>query len=221
MSEITWGAVEELVRDQREYAAEDRNKLPESGGAMGFKLVNIAGHDAVKSVFDKQASSQETFAVAWVVGPGDRAMVIASVKGGKQEQLEPVVREIQMASGARDYVVLTNNSTGLHAEMQIVRYCLQDLGMGLWDLYLKGLQIACIGKAVCQDCAGFMNMYSIGHMSVTAGSSGEVTYSLASGGPSTMMGGQWMDPTTGGVFIGGNDVYSYQMGGGRTIHRPL
>jgi hypothetical protein len=221
MSEITWGDVEALVRDQRAYAAEDRNRLPESGGAMGFKLINIVDHSAVKGVFDKQASSQATFAVAWVVGPEDRAIVIASVKGGKKEQLEPVVREIQIASGARGYVVLTNNTTGLHAEMQIVQYCLQELGIGLWDLYLKGLQIACIGKPVCQDCAGFMNIHSIGHMSVTADEYGEVTYSLASGPPSVMMGGQWMDPTNGGVFIGGNDVYSYQMGGGRTISRPL
>ena len=219
MLESTWSEVEDAVSGRRRAAATENNKLPTSGGSRGFKLYRIAAHPAVKGVFDKQASNQETFSLAWVLDRTDQAWVVASVKGGKQEQLAPVVQEIARASNADGWVVLTNSTTGLHAEMQIVQYCTTDLGVAEYDLAMKGMQVACIGKAVCKDCAGWLNQHYIGHLSVQADAEGKVEYSLDAGPVSTMGGGQWMDPVTGGIYIGGNDVYCLQRPGQSTVER--
>jgi hypothetical protein len=219
MLESTFSEVERTVAARRGAAATENNKLATSGGAKGFRLCRIADHDAVKALFDKQASNEETFAVAWLLDSNDKVWVIASVKGGSQERLAPVVKEIAQSSNADAWVVLVNNTTGLHAEMQIVRYCLNELGVPLYDLNLKGMQVACIGKPVCRDCAGWLNQHYIGHLSVAKNDDGEVEYSKVAGDVSTMGGGQWMDPASGGIYIGGNDVYCMQRPGQTTVQR--
>lgn len=87
--------------------------------------------------------------------------------------------------------------------MAIVRHILKKKG-GVEKETAFGLrytlQIICLGKGVCPDCAGYLNKYGIPHFSLQRESkfSQKVIKSTECGKPSA--GGLWTHPRTTAIF---------------------
>lgn len=89
--------------------------------------------------------------------------------------------------------------SGLHAEMAIIRHLLQKEGGNPKDNlagYKDRLQIICLGKGVCPDCAGFMNKRQIPHFSIQPAGGTEIAVHTEAGEASKY----WIHPRTEAVF---------------------
>lgn len=97
----------------------------------------------------------------------------------------------------------TGIDSGLHSEMAIVRHVLAKMGGVAKEAAFNlryTLQIICLGKGVCPDCAGYLNKYGVPHFSLQRESkfSKTVIKSTECGKPSA--GGLWTHPRTTATF---------------------
>lgn len=161
--------------------------------------------------------TRQTFAIGML-----QTNIIAAVKGVSnwETYLDTIMLQLRAyLPEAPDPVVITNVEAGLHAEMAVARWCLQNTQYGKWDLAYV-LQVACIGKGVCPDCAGWLNKHRIPHLCIRKeGTNAVVDYAI--GAPSA--GGQWTHPGTGAVFLsntpGGRPTLETYQKNGRSVNR--
>jgi len=135
----------------------------------------------------------------------DGKKLIACTKGLKKEETERISN--LMLAKLRSLVpnatleIFSESTGGFHSEMSIVEHVLNKDGDRSKDNVrtLKNrLQVLCLGKGVCPDCAGYLNKHEIPQFSLQAGKMGMVEMHLEPGLPSSQ--GQWMHPRTGAMF---------------------
>lgn len=166
--------------------------------------------------------SRQTFAVG--IYQGNRLIVANKGVTNGETYAETVAKE--MANRIGGYIAIEYTASveaGLHAEMAIVQHVLKESGNPKGDAwFLKYvLQIFCVGKPVCPDCAGWMNKHGIPHLSLNSNDD-KIEIQYACGKPS--QGGQWRHPRTGAFFQSENPknpkLNTYQKGG-KSHNRPL
>src|SRR5690606_11638569 len=216
MPKTKWSEVANAASNRRAAALKDSlNKAPRSLGGAMCNVTKIASNAYITSIAGAYGS-QQTFAIGFVRS-NDGIELIVALKGVSEEVVDKV-------RGMRNTILpqakvhdVGTVETGLHAEMAIVRFCVGTLGIAKADLG-GALQVVCVGKKVCKDCAGWMNQHGIGHCAVVKGDDGgEVTF--VAGKVSTMSGGMWKNPITLGTYAGGNDLNHYSKNG-MTLNRP-
>ena len=159
------------------------------------------------------ADNQPTLAFG-ILAHGGGVDILYVAKGGAEglpEQFEQALQASAACLGNPNYLKLIGNESGLHAEMRIIGEVFTRFAVvhGIPKAQIgRYLYIVCVGKEVCRDCAGWMNMHDIGHCSYIPGRSNGIVEHEA-GGVSTMGGGIWRHPIYGTAYGGGNDLNSY------------
>ncbi|NYF22064.1 hypothetical protein HDC36_003540 [Xanthomonas sp. JAI131] len=217
MPKTQWNQVATAAENRRGAAQQDAwNTAPRSLGGAMCNITKIASNVHIKNIVGTYGS-QQTFAIGFVRSTSGFDLVV-SLKGVTDDVIGWVKGMKAMLLPQADIHDVGTVQTGLHAEMAIVRFCVHDLGIAKAELG-GALQVVCVGKKVCRDCAGWMNQHGIGHCAVVNGDNGgEVKF--AAGKVSTMGGGIWKNPLTLGTYSGGNDLNHYSKDG-KTINRPL
>ena len=138
---------------------------------------------------------------------------------------KPSTRSWGNSSESAPTVQYTASPTaGLHAEMAIVSHVIAKTTnpkSAVWDLgYI--LEIFCVGKPVCPDCAGWLNKHKVPHLSLIKGKdSVEIQY--ACGKPSA--GGQWVHPRTQALFQSEGNLLEPKLNtwqkSGLSVNRPF
>jgi|GEM_PF-2178018 len=221
MAKEHWDQVADSVEGRRLWADPQYNKVHGSGmGKQWLSLPTLAQHQLIDNILQNSNNTQATFGLGWIYDNNrGKAYMIASFKGASKD-LETTVEGIARIFGMK-LISLSNSTSGLHAEMQIMQFCVQNLGIRKYDLQYAGLQIMCVGKAVCVDCAGYMNKHNIPHLGVYKNKDQQKVVSDDHGGASTMGGGMWMNPLTGATYGGGKNVNYYSKPGRKTLHKPF
>ena len=217
MAKTKWSEVQASIELRRDYGRDDdKNKAPKSHGSR-TNIFTLANCEAVRAIPNK-LDSQSTLAVGVGHGTSGSVMLVAR-KGVSDAVMDDLSTARNMLLPSASVADVTGIASGLHAEMAIVQYFAKTYGVSKGDLRYY-LQICCIGKKVCLDCAGWMNKNGIGHLSVLPDENLDGVVEFKPGGVSTMGGGMWQNPLSGARYGGGNDPNSYQKPG-KTINRPL
>jgi hypothetical protein len=220
MSQSVFSRANDKFLNRREFAKQQ----PASAGSK--TMMNISTLAAALQEVELNDilpnDSRQTFAVGLFEG---NSLIVANKGVTNGEKYIWTVRK-KMSERIGGHIPVTNTAgveSGLHAEMAIVEYLITkqtDRRAATWGLN-DVLQIFCIGKPVCPDCAGWLNKHFIPHLSlIKNGEAVEVQY--ACGKPS--QGGQWKHPRTGAMYQSENPndpkLNTYQKGG-NSYNRPF
>jgi len=217
MPKTRWEEVESAAQRRRTAAQQDTlNTVPRSLGGAMCNITKIASNVHIKNIVGTYGS-QQTFAIGFVRSLTGFNLIL-SLKGVSGEVVNWVNSMRSMLLPQAEIYEVGTVESGLHAEMAIVRFCVEEFKISKAELG-GALQVVCVGKMVCGDCAGWMNQHGIGHCAVVEGINGaEVAF--AAGKLSTMGSGIWKNPITLSTYLGGNDLNHY-LKDGKTINRPL
>jgi hypothetical protein len=195
---------------ERRREAAFPNPPPESVTRMNISVLCRALAESLGDVLFPD-DSNDTFAV----GMYNTELIVAAkmAKYRGEEIAELIARHYRnFWPDARPPTIIAGNTqipSGLHAEMAIVARAIERFGAAArregMDLESKGivwqlghvLHVACLGKRVCPDCAGWMTRHRIPHFSVRK-ENGAVTFDYEVGRPSQA--GLWVHPRTGTKF---------------------
>ncbi|BCH21825.1 hypothetical protein MesoLjLc_14440 [Mesorhizobium sp. L-8-10] len=205
----TWQDVLNKTKERRKLGDdESANKLSGVTTNILFSLANDSKVQELSNTLKNTKELSQTTISVGITKIHDFPYAVICKKGSTDQFADIIAQALVRVIGPIIVIeTITNNQTGLHAEMAILRHFSQ-LGISKYNMEDR-VFIMCIGKPVCKDCAGYMNSQSIGHCSlVSDGSMGLIQFSC--GSVSTMGGGQWEHPFTGSVYIGGNNINSYQ-----------
>ncbi len=217
MPKTKWSDVQSSIERRRNFGADsDHNQAPTSHGSR-TNIFTFASYATIRALPEK-LSSQSTLAIGIAHTISGSTLLVAR-KSVKEIVMDELTKARIALLPSASIIDVTGIASGLHAEMAIIRYASENLGITKSDLKYQ-LQICCIGKLVCLDCAGWMNKNGIGHLSVLPDKDLGGVVEFKPGGPSTMGGGLWENPITHGKYGGGSDPYTYQKSG-TTINRPI
>jgi hypothetical protein len=196
MSESVFSRANQKFLTRRQYATAPPTS-PGSKAQMNIRTLAAALQEVDLGELLPD-DSRQTFAVGLY---GGVSLIVANkgVTNG-QKYILTVQRKLTELLG--DDTQVTNTAgveAGLHAEMAIVEHLIvnaQNPKAAVWNLSYV-LQIFCIGKPVCPDCAGWLNKHKIPHLSLVRNREAvEIHYEC--GRPSA--GGQWKHPRTGALY---------------------
>ena len=215
-----WEANEKFLA-RREYGAQNPVKT-EGNALMNIRVLALALLEVdIEDILPDD--SRQTFAVGLMYG---NSLIVANkgVKNGLK-YVSTIRKKIGESIGGSVPATYTESvEAGLHAEMAIVQNLIASEQNPKGAVWMLGnvLQIICVGKPVCPDCAGWLNKHRIPHLSlIRNGENVEVHYQC--GKPS--QGGQWKHPRTGAFYQsdtpkGTPTLNTYQKGGS-SYNRPL
>ncbi len=214
-------AADKKFNARREYAAIEPVKW--SSKAL-FTLETLAKALAEVDIGEiLPDDTRQTFAIGLLSG----TTLVVSNKGvtNGDTYIETIYKKLAHLQGMAPTVEYTKSpEAGLHGEMAVVGHVIaksQDAKKAVWDLqYL--LQICCIGKPVCPDCAGWLNKHMIPHCSLVRDNDA-VKLQYACGKPS--QGGQWKHPRTNAFYQSEGKASDPKLNtwqkNGVSINRPL
>jgi hypothetical protein len=150
----------------------------------------------VADILHRGASSQSTTAVG-LIG----STVYIARQGGRPD-LDEGHWTLMNAFGPNYTFVNVNDivqsETGLHAEMMIIRYIVEQHNIGKGALAARGLKIG-VTKGCCLDCAGWLNRHGIPHNKPPEDEEAKAS-------------NQWVHPLTRAVYMGNKSLNYYRKG---------
>ena len=191
---------------QKLMARREAAASPPTSAGMGITRPSINSLGQQLLVMDADelmpASSNDTFAIG--LYEGNKLIVAAKGVPDGDFIATRIAAKLSAMLGSRvDPEATESIASGLHSEMAIVSHVLKKMSGSQKENAFSlryVLQIICIGKGVCPDCAGYMNKYGIPHFSLQRDKiqKKSVVKSFENGKPSA--GGLWTHPRTGAIY---------------------
>ncbi len=224
MPKVNFSDVLRAVRSRRSAGSDvDQNKAPRSTGSR-VNIYWLANSPAIRELVGEYGN-QATFAFG-LIATETSSFIITAFKGvavAVREEINSSISLVAQQVGSNFTTIDAGSiESGLHSEMSIVKCAVTNLGIQKNNLRYR-LQIACVGKKVCLDCAGWLNQHGIGHCSVLPSDNPEIggVIEFAAGSTSKMGGGLWANPLTGAIYSGGKDVTGYSKTSADGSYRSL
>lgn len=167
---MTYHEVAQLKQIRRRNAAQ---KVGQSLAGSQLDALHEIGEKLFGAALQKTDSDKdyETVAIGYLMNIDSLPCLIIACKGIPAPDATTVLGVAQpyyeLLQEQRIWILQDQTSVSgeanLHAEMAIVQFVRNQLGVSKGLLPYCGLQIACIKKGVCPDCSGWMTRHNIPH----------------------------------------------------------